>query len=262
MIVFSAIVPHAPLLIPGVGKDKLDLFSQTITALAELEADLYASRPDVLVILTPHGDAVHDAFTVALNTRYTAHFEEFGDYSTRLEFAGSPQLAQLLKERIMYDMALQFVSTEHLDHGVSVPLYYLARKLPHIELIPITHPPLTHQNMFEFGALMKRELAKTNKRVAVLASGNLSHCLSKQGPAPYSPKGAAFDAQLVDALKRRDINTLLAIQPKLAKQVADDSLRSILILLGIINESNFSTRVLSYEAVLGVGYLVAEFPLQ
>src|SRR4030043_1349524 len=100
MIVFSAITPHPPILIPNIGKDNLDKIKNTASAMKELEAELYASKPDVILIISPHGEIIPDAFCLNLNTKYTVNFEEFGDFTTKLEFKSSPMLALQLKERV------------------------------------------------------------------------------------------------------------------------------------------------------------------
>ena len=47
----------------------------------------------------------------------------------------------------------------------------------------------------------------------------------------------------------------------LTENAAECGLRSILILLGILNHIKFQTKILSYEAPFGVGYLVANLEL-
>jgi len=152
-------------------------------------------------------------------------------------------------------------SADKLDHGASVPLFYLTKHLKDIEIIPLSYCLLDYDKHFQFGQLLKKELVKSDKRVAIIASGDMSHVLTKDAPAGYSPKGAEFDAKLVSLLKRKDMRGILQLDHKLIEEAAECGLRSFLILLGIIEEYKYEVEVLSYEGPFGVGYLVANFKL-
>ena len=54
-IVFAAITPHAPVLIPEIGKENLKKLTKTEAALKKLEQELYAAKPESLVVISPHG---------------------------------------------------------------------------------------------------------------------------------------------------------------------------------------------------------------
>ncbi len=56
-IVFAAIAPHPPILLPSVGseEDRLKV-KKTITALEELGRKFKEANPDFLVISSPHPD--------------------------------------------------------------------------------------------------------------------------------------------------------------------------------------------------------------
>lgn len=261
MIVFAAATPHSPLLIPGVAKDTFELLDETTKALEHLARELYAAQPDVIVIITPHGESLADAFTINLAPEYTVDFEEFGDFSTKLQFKGSPQLAHGLKERIMYEMPMQFVHVPKLDYGCGIPLAYLTKKLPGIEIIPISHSLLPLQTHFGLGQLLKRELTKTSKRVAIIASGNLAHSHEKGGPAPFSAAAGTFDELVKESLQSRNPEPLIFIDPVIEKKAAEDALRSLLILMGTLDGKNYRTDIFAYQQVMGVGYLTAQFIL-
>ena len=261
MLVFSAICPHPPLLIPNIGKGNLDKIKNTVTALKELEKELYASKPDVILIISPHGEIIPDAFCLNLNSNYQANFEDFGDFTTKMEFKSSPMLTLHLKERVEDFLPLVLSSEDKLDHGCAVPLFYLTKHLKNIEVIPIFYSLLDYDKHFQFGQLLKKEIVKSEKRVAVIASGDLSHVLTKDAPAGYSPKGEEFDTKFISLLKRKDVRGILKMDHHLIDEAAECGLRSFLILLGIIEEYQYEVNVLSYEGPFGVGYLVANFKL-
>jgi len=259
MLVFSAICPHPPILIPAIGKDNLDKIKDTETAMKKLETDLYASKPDIIIIISPHGEIIPDAFCINLDSKYTAGFEEFGDFSTKMEFNSTPLLAMKIKERVEGTLPIVMTSTEQLDHGTSIPLFYLTKHLKGIGILPICYSFMDYQSHFEFGQLIKKEIAKSEKRIAVIASGDMSHALTEDAPARYSPKGAEFDKKFIQLLQRKDIRGIIKMDPKLIDKAAECGLRSFIILLGILDEYKYEPEVYSYEGPFGVGYLVVNF---
>jgi len=66
-LVFAAIVPHPPVAIPSVGKDQAKQIEKTVVALEKLEKDLYAAKPDIVIIISPHGEVNPEAFTVNIS---------------------------------------------------------------------------------------------------------------------------------------------------------------------------------------------------
>jgi aromatic ring-opening dioxygenase catalytic subunit (LigB family) len=54
-IVFGCITPHPPLIVPGIGNDAdKKPVSNTISALENLTGSLAMSRPDAVIIISPH----------------------------------------------------------------------------------------------------------------------------------------------------------------------------------------------------------------
>lgn len=261
-LVFSAISPHPPILIPGIGKENLDQIIKTKGALADLEKDLYASKPDILMIISPHGQVNPDHFTINLSDNFEIDFEEFGDFSTKIKISGDIPLMTNDRERISSKSPINIISEIKLDHGVGIPFYCLGRNLPNIKIIPIYFSLLDNQSHLEFGKSLKEIILNTDKRIAIIASGDLSHCLTENAPVKFNPAGKKFDENLIELLKKGDSQAIVNMDKKLIENAAECGLRSIIILLGALNNINFETKILNYEAPFGVGYLVANFELK
>jgi len=258
MLVFSAIVPHPPLLIPTIGKDNLSKLKKTADAYALLEEHLLEAKPDTIVVISPHGDLSMDAFTINANQTYKANFHEFGDFSTELSFGSDFQLVNELKSKNETRLPIQLISQENIDHGASIPLYCLSRKKSSPNIVPINYCFLGYEKHIQFGELLKEAIFSLDKRYAVIASGDLSHRLSMQAPAGFSPQAKEFDKKLIQLLKKKSVEGILNIESELVEDAQECGLRSILILLGMIKNMNYEFEVLSYESPFGVGYLVGE----
>ena len=152
------------------------------------------------------------------------------------------------------------ISAPHPDWGFNVPLYFLAKDFKgkvKTFLIGLETPEF----YFSEGKKLRGELFSAEK-LALIASGDLSHCLKEGGPYGFHPDGPKFDKALIDALKKKDIKTIFKLDD-LYPEAGECGLRSFCFLLGILEASgiNWVPEILSYEGPFGVGYLVANFKL-
>lgn len=258
-LVFAAITPHPPIIIPQIGKENLKQVDKTIKALQKLERELYTAKPETIIIISPHGSLLPDNFTINLHPSYEASFEDFGDFGTKKEYQADLGLIDKIFEANKYHLPLKIISDSFLDHGASVPLFYLTPHLPNIKILPIGYCLHDYATHVEFGVRLKDIFFQTNKRIAVVASGDLSHCLTPEAPGGFTTEGKEFDEQLVKLLKNKDLEGILNLDPELVEKAGECGLRSILILLGLIKDINCQPRLLSYEGPFGVGYLVMNF---
>lgn len=260
-IVFSAIVPHPPILMPTIGKENINQLKATSLAYSELEQDLYASQAETIIIITPHGHLQEESFTINLNPEFKGDFKDFGDLTTKFTLSGDIGLAHKIREKLETKAPLQLISEDKLDHGASIPLYLLTKHLPKIKIIPLYYSGLSLAAHYNFGQILKNELLGSSARIAIIASGDLSHRLSKNAPAGYNPRGKKFDKKLIDCLLKKQIDEIIKFKPELIADAGECGLKSIVILLGIIEAIKYEPQLLSYESPFGVGYLTMNFKL-
>jgi MEMO1 family protein len=260
-LVFAGIVPHPPILIENIGKENLEHLENTKKAFDFLEQELYSSKPDTIILISPHGPIQPNAFTMNLSPKFTVNFEEFGDFATKLEMEGDVGLAHQIKEKIEVKTPFQAISEEKLDHGCGVPLFMLTKNIKTTKIIPIYYSGLDYNAHYLFGKNLKNELLKSKKRVAIIASGDLSHRITKNAPAGYSPKGAKFDRKLIDFLTKKKVKNILEMNHDLIHEAGECGLKAIAILMGVLEEVDCRPEKISYEAPFGVGYLVMNFRL-
>lgn len=262
MLTFASVCPHPPLLIPNIGQENIKQVKKTKNAYLKLEELFYAAKPDSIVIISPHSPLVPDAFGVNVAESFTGSLEEFGDFATKFHFKPNLAFSHRLKERLEdHQFPAVSLNQEKLDHGVLVPLYYLTRHLPNLTLSPLSFSLLDLKTHYDFGRIISEEIHQTNQRIAVVASGDLSHRLTPAAPAGYSQQGKIFDHKLVESLQKKSTDEIINMDPLLIEEAGECGLRSIVILLGILNHKEYTPEILSYEGPFGVGYLVANFNL-
>ncbi|MDP2693008.1 MAG: AmmeMemoRadiSam system protein B [bacterium] len=256
-LVFAGITPHPPLLIPNIGKEKIEDIKKTKEALECMEKEIYVSKPQLIIIISPHSSLYENAFSVNSSQHFISTYENFGDLSTKKEWKGSSQYAARLSQCCKdNNIPLQTVSQEKLDHGASVPLFYLTNHLKNVEILPIGYSRLNAMEHIRFGEALKEVIMENEKRVAVIASGDLSHNLPKKS------KKESFDKKLIYFLKEKSIANLIELDSTDALKKADEcGYRSLLILMGILKKLDYTFSEETYEHPFGVGYLTGSFNL-
>jgi len=263
MIVFVGFVPHPPLSIPEVGKENLKLLDLSINAYKALEQELYASKPEVLVLLGRHGEIQEQTFAINQNPKLKVNFKDFGDLLTNFEFDNDIGLGYQIKESDEIKLPITLTAGENLNYALGVPLYHLTQKLPDIKVIPIGYSGLDTQAHLDFAHSIYRIINQSPKRVAVIACADLSPKVQKDSPAGYSPRGQEFDQKILKLIQNKDLNALVSLDKSLTKEAAgQDARRTLLLLLGIIKDLNYQPMQLSYQAPFGIGYLVENFKLK
>jgi len=261
MLVFATIVPHPPFLVPALNQKDLTSLKKTRLALEQLAEKLAAVAPETIIIISPHGPLLTGAFSLNIAPELKLDFRTFGDLETQLNFSSDIGLGHQLKEALETKLPIQLISESELDYGIGVPLYCLAKNLKNFKIIPLNYSDLENDKHFELGQKLTDLIQNSKKRIAIIASGDLSHALTNEAPAPYSESGKIFDKNLIKAIEEKDIVGLINLEPALIKNAAECGLKSILILLGILNDFNYQPEIMSYEYPFGVGYLVCNFEL-
>lgn len=264
-LVFAAICPHPPLLLPTLGEGKgKEYLTKTQAGLETLEQELYLTKPNLIVIISPHEGIYEDVFVVNAHTDFVSDYTNFGDVVTRDTWHGEPSVAAKISHAGNSDensLPVRLISETKLSHGTAIPLRFLTAHLPDAKVLPIGFSNRSREDHKNFGIFLKEILMNTDKRVAVIASGDLAHCLTKDAPGGNNEQGAAFDKELLTLLEAGASEKIFALNEEMVKQSEECGYRSILILLGILDDTKYEFKKISYEYPFGVGYLVGNFVL-
>ena len=149
------------------------------------------------------------------------------------------------------------ISSPHEDWGFDVPLSLIAPNFKGKIQYFLTgfESPKQH---FENGKKFAKKL-DNSKRYALIASGDLSHCLKKDGPYGFHPDGPKFDKELIQIFRTENLYNIFNLEDKYP-EAGNCGLRSFAFALGILTGANQKPKpqILSYEGPFGVGYLVAK----
>lgn len=260
------LMPHPPVMIPEVGRGREDEIRKTIESCEEISNRIRESEAKIIIIISPHGVVFIDGVAVITSKKLKGNLGKFGvpqlqfDYEIDTELAlkiirnaeekgiGVAPLNEINASR--YGVSLE------LDHGAIVPLYFIGKEY---KLVHITYGMLSPMELMNFGICIKNAVSECGSSAVFIASGDLSHRLTKDGPYPYSPLGEKFDKQLIDILEKGNLKELFTLDKYLVREAGECGLRSLYILAGALNSTNIRGELLSYEGPLGVGYGVMSF---
>ena len=271
-VIIAAAVPHPPLIVPGVGHGREREIQRTIDAYREVARRVAELRPDTIVISSPHTAMYLDYLHIAPGPGASGTFAQFGDAADGSRVTYDEELVAELC-RLAHEEGLPAGTEgerEHsLDWGVLVPLHFIQAAYDELRAAgeePAPYRvvrlglsglgPLAH---YLLGQLVQRAASQLGRRVAYMASGDLSHKLTADGPYGFSPDGPVFDELACRALASGDFLELLTADPGLCERAAECGLRSFQIMAGALDRTTVTAELLSHEGPFGVGYGVAVF---
>ncbi len=260
--VFGIISPHPPIFVERVGGSRSHVTQDSLDALSRAAAALARYEPHTVVLMSPHAPALSDAFLVDDSVSLSGSLAQFGDPVVRT-WKGDPDLAYAIAREIASSGRPVVLRTEdkrldpgHLDHASLVPLEFLdPGRAYHLVVLSLSN--LGYAAHRDVGAAVALAAEKLDRKVAFVASGDLSHRLTPDAPAGYSPRAAELDEEIVSCVEQGHLSDLAHIDPSLIEAGGECGLRSFIALGGFANSDPVPTRVLSYEGPWGVGYLTA-----
>lgn len=259
-IKFACVSPHPPIIVREVGLGRERETRRTIEALERLAAEIARHRPQTAVLMATHGPLNPSAFFLLTAPTAEGDFARWGAPQVRLRFEGDPELAAAIQEEARRD-GLPLDTADHWDGGLdwscTVPLYYLRPGLGGARLVPMNVSFLSPRDHFRFGQAVRRAVDRLGRPTVVIASADLSHRLSEDGPYGFHPAGPELDRRIQEAVTRWDVGAILGIDPAFREAAGDDAVPSLSFLMGILDGLRVRPRILSYEGPFGVGYMVA-----
>lgn len=258
-IVFAGIAPHPPIMVPEVGHEAIAEVRDSIEAMAAFTERLIASGAETVVLISPHAPLDPTAFVAYQGPTLYGDFAAFRSPKTTVEAELDEQLLlQISHEAKCSAYEVLRFRGHALDHGTTVPLYFLQHNGWQGQVVALGYSFLADDDHLAFGACIRRAGDRVGRRVACVASGDLSHRLKPEAPAGYNPRAYRFDEEVVSALRANSPGRIKNIDHELRKLAGECGYRSLLVALGATQDLPSSCEVLNYEAPFGVGYLVAQ----
>lgn len=287
-IVFSCIAPHGWLLIPLVSGPDGARARASQAAMAELGRQLEAARPDTIVIVEPHSLLVDGA--ISLLDSATVQGESGGatnlgapDHHYAMTFAVDQELNAAIavaarSAGVPVARIRNFAETAPLQitWGTLTPLWYLGAALSPLPRLVVANAGNLHayaapdgighfgqavprEGYIAFGRAVRSAAAATGRRIAFVASVDLAHRHSADGPFGFDPAAAECDEAVVAAVRENALDRLLAYDPAWVDRGLTEAVEPLLVLHGLIEGMDLHASVLSYEVPTYFGMMCAAY---
>ncbi|WP_125144375.1 AmmeMemoRadiSam system protein A [Clostridium transplantifaecale] len=256
------IVPHPPLILPDIGRGEERRIQKTIDSYREIAKEAAAMHPETVVILSPHSVMYRDYFHISPGTRAKGDFGLYGYPELQIggiydtEFAA--ELCGLAEEKNIA-AGTEGERGRELDHATMIPLYFLNREMKDFKLVRIGLSGLPFEEHFRLGRCIAEAAGRLNRRIVVIASGDLSHCLLDSGPYEYTKEGPEYDRRVTEIMAGGELHRMLEFTEEFCGKAGECGHRAFCIMAGCLEGKTLRSRLLSYEGPFGVGYAVAAF---
>ncbi|HMP82678.1 MAG TPA: class III extradiol ring-cleavage dioxygenase family protein [Verrucomicrobiota bacterium] len=257
-VIMAVLMPHAPVLVPDVGGERGIRASASIHAMRVAARRVNSTGPDTVIVISPHTPRRHGTFAVWSGERIHGSLAQFGAEGCAVDFPNDNALAEaIVREAGSRGVKTWWLEGEELDHGATVPLWHLgdAGWSGPAVVIGLNFPG--EHGLRELGESITAAARRVGRRVAVVASGDMSHRLQHGAPAGFHPRAKDFDRVFIERLREGDYGGLLEIDPELQELAAEDAVDSTVVAAAAVNWNAAGHQVLGYEGPFGVGYGVA-----
>ncbi|MDO5724976.1 MAG: AmmeMemoRadiSam system protein A [Tissierellia bacterium] len=266
-ILGAIISPHPPIIVEEIGGFERLKAKKTIESMEEISNIVAKLEPETIVIISPHGNAFRDAMNINGSKVLKGNFNQFGNFSLNFSFENDFDLAKEIykisneEEKISILMDEEIKSLydldSNLDHGALVPLYFIDKAYKNFKIVSITYGLLDPKKLYNFGKAIKKAAINLNRKTILIASGDLSHKLKKDGPYGFDKMGPIFDEEIEKMVAEERFEDIVNFDEEISVPAAECGLRSFQTMAGFLDNLKTKTKVYSNEGPYGIGYMVA-----
>lgn len=260
MLSKAYIVPHPPIILPEIGKGQERVIQNTMNAYRMIAHDIASSKPQTIIVISPHAPCYRDYIQISDGPQAFGSFEAFGVKDVDMKVLYDEDFVDMLCSAAAAEglpAGTLGEQNQTLDHGTMVPLHFILQEYTDFRLVRISVSGLNRDTQVAFGDCLRRVIDESQRNVAVIASGDLSHKLKEDGPYGFHPMGPVFDEQIVSMIKDNDYARLMDMDENIVEESANCGYPAFLMLYGVLQAYPIDSQFLSYEGPFGVGYATA-----
>jgi len=260
-IVAAAALPHTPQLLVRPETEDRELVLRVHAAYVEIKRALAEARPDVICIIG--GDHIEGFFLTAVpalavyvGAKVSGKFDRY-----RYTFDVHEPLARaILEQSIERGFDLAYSQDLALDYAFYVPLHF-AMPGPRLPIVPLyvnvyLPPQPTPARCYAWGQALRAILDPRPERIALLASGGLSHF---PGSDRYASPDYEWDRQMLDRLAAGRGGETATLTSEELDKAGNVEFRTWITLLGAVGGAR--ARVVCYEPSWHHGNAVVTWPV-
>ena len=259
-ILGSFMVPHPPLIVDEVGKERIDSIRETYNSYMEIARQIGKLKPDTIIVSSPHDPYYSDYFYLPAEEVGTGSFDRFGapevSFNQKYDVELIEKIENLSKEK---GFPCGRKSTVALDHGTMVPLYFINKFYKDYNLVVVGLSDISLEANFEMGKIINEAVNKLDRKVVYIASGDLSHKLQENGPYGFIEEGPIYDKRIIEVMSNARFKDLLEFDLDFLDKAAECGHRSFIMMSGFLNNIKVKPKFYSHQDITGVGYGICSY---
>ena len=255
-------VPHPPMIVPAVGRGSEAQIEETTKAYEQAAKEIAGLRPETIIITSPHSVMYSDYFHISPGRKAKGSFADFRAGQVKFTEEYDEELTDricLLSMEQGFPAGTMGERNPRLDHGTMVPLWFIRRHYDGFRIVRTGLSGLPLADHYRFGMMLKEAAEAENRKVVIVASGDLSHKLQTYGPYGFAPEGPEYDKRIMDVCGRGAFGELLDFDETFCEKAAECGHRSFVIMAGAFDGMAVEAKALSHQDVTGVGYGICTF---
>ena len=256
------IMPHPPIARPMVGRGEEKKIQATLDAYRTASEQIADYAPETIVVISPHNIFFRDAFYISPGETYTDSLARFRAPDDRVSIPYDTELRDEIA-KLLTEASIPVVQDKRYadepDHGSLIPLLFISEVYTQFKIVRIAPSLLSDETLMEAGRLIERAAAHLGRKIAILASGDLSHKLLPEGPYGFVEEGPEFDKRVTEMMRTGNLAAFREFTPVFRDKCAECGLPGFIMLSGALESYHVTPDFLSYEGPFGVGYAVCTF---
>ena len=233
-----SMAPHGSANRPTLEQQKKLRYDAEI-AFSTLRADLDRAKPDVLIVIA--NDQFVNFFWNNIPTFFVTIADRVQGQFTRhkFDYQNHKELGNAIIRAGM-EKGIDFSYGEHIElqHTQTVPLYFLLPQ-PTLPILPIyvntwVDPAPSPRRCYQVGELIRQVANSAKERVAILATGGLSHF-------PGSPRigeiDEHFDHQLLEVMRKGEGRSLINYSVQDLLHAGDTEFLNWMVVIGAVGDA-------------------------
>lgn len=256
------LTPHPPLIFPEIGSGEEKKIQATVDSMRKISKEIAEIGPDTVVVLSPHSIMYADYIHISPGDSASGDMSQFRAPQVKIEISYDTDFVKklaLTSEQNGIPAGTLGEKDPELDHATMIPLRFINEQYKDYKAVRIAPAGISYDELYRFGMVIKQVAEESEKKVIIIASGDLSHKLKDEGPYGYAKEGPEFDRLICNAVETGDFGIFMNMDSGFEEKAADCGLRGFIIMAGALHKTAVDSKLLSYEGPFGVGYCVGRF---
>lgn len=270
-LTYACIAPHGSELIPSLAKPGEKRFSETRKGMRVLASSIVATKPDTIVIASPHNLRLVNNIAVVVSENSTGTLRTAPKRAVTVKAKCNVELAKELLNAarakslpvvgVNYGTFEGPTSDVPMDWGTLVPLWFVLQEKRLRTRILIVAPSreIPIQQNVDFGIVLAKVLKRKKNRFVFIASADQAHTHAQSGPYGFNKAASEFDQTVVRVIKSNSVGSLMRLDSRLVENAKPDSLWQMAMLAGVLDQVEMRPTLVSYEVPTYYGMVCAGF---